>query len=421
MAKEFIYKETFPDAAAAFSFQLKPLKEVVKNGVVVLDTSVLLTPFTTSIRSLEAIEKVYERLRKEERLFVPSQVIREFIANRPGKISELYDSLSKKLNQNYNYVGRHPLLEQFGEFKQMLEKENELKKALSDVREQIQVVMKVVKSWEWNDPVSIMYQNVLQDCIFDKVVGKPEDLLSELKKRNESNIPPGFRDDGKSENSGGDFLIWKEILAIGKSTEKDLIFVTNDVKNDWWYVSNKERLYPRIELVDEYRRCTQNNSFHIMTLSELLQYSEVDDTIVEEIKSEEKLINGWRLELDNRATQILGELYTLMREYEHLKMSLAYNKKNNPLPPTSPEEAQLRHSMQEQQIKAITESILQRYQLQYKDKAIAIRNEMVEFLNKNTSYTIIQAENAISEEINDMSAIYAIIQSLQNYLKIFRS
>lgn len=62
----------------------------------------------------------------------------------------------------------------------------------------------------------------------------------EGKKRYEMNIPPGFMDakkkDGVSKYS--DLIIWKEVLQYAKSNNKNIIFVTDDMKMDWWEIIN---------------------------------------------------------------------------------------------------------------------------------------------------------------------------------------
>jgi hypothetical protein len=86
----FIRNEIYPDAEALFQAKYIPLSEIVDDYDVVLDTNVLLTPFTTGKNSLVQLRKVYERLQKEKRLFVPGQVAREYNELRARKLAELY-------------------------------------------------------------------------------------------------------------------------------------------------------------------------------------------------------------------------------------------------------------------------------------------------------------------------------------------
>ena len=49
-------------------------------------------------------------------------------------------------------------------------------------------------------------------------------------------LSPGGNDAQKSENSGGDFIIWKELLSHCESRgAKEAVLITNDRKPDWVY------------------------------------------------------------------------------------------------------------------------------------------------------------------------------------------
>ncbi len=66
-------------------------------------------------------------------------------------------------------------------------------------------------------------------------------------------------------------LIWKTILEIGRKQKKDLIFVSGDTKADWWHQSSHRPLYPRSELIEEYRRESEGGSFHILGFGDFLK------------------------------------------------------------------------------------------------------------------------------------------------------
>lgn len=71
----------------------------------------------------------------------------------------------------------------------------------------------------------------------------------EGQKRYAKEVPPGFKDakvkDGVSKYS--DLLIWKEILKYVKENNINVIFVTDDVKQDWWEtIDNKRQFHSRL-------------------------------------------------------------------------------------------------------------------------------------------------------------------------------
>ena len=87
-------------------------------------------------------------------------------------------------------------------------------------------------------------------------------------------------------------LIWRTILEIGKTRKLPLIFVSDDQKADWWHQSEGLPLYPRFELVDEYRRHSGGQSFHMMTFSAFLEIVGASKTLVEEVRKEEEEVRA---------------------------------------------------------------------------------------------------------------------------------
>jgi hypothetical protein len=66
-----------------------------------------------------------------------------------------------------------------------------------------------------------------------------------------------------------------------------MIFVTGDEKSDWMVRSENTALFPRFELIEEYQRSSEGQSFHIMKFSELLDFFDVKQNVVAEVKKEE--------------------------------------------------------------------------------------------------------------------------------------
>ena len=72
----FHLAEAYPDASSIFSVSLPSVEEIRDEALIVLDTNVLLIPYTINPKSLDDIKRTYARLIGEERLFVPAQVAR---------------------------------------------------------------------------------------------------------------------------------------------------------------------------------------------------------------------------------------------------------------------------------------------------------------------------------------------------------
>ena len=92
----------------------------------------------------------------------------------------------------------------------------------------------IQRSWEGRD-----YLEQLVDGMTTMPSLEQEEIYKwceEGEKRYKGQIPPGFMD-GKNKDGVrkySDLIIWKEVLNYARNQEKDIIFVTDDVKDDWW-------------------------------------------------------------------------------------------------------------------------------------------------------------------------------------------
>ena len=83
-------------------------------------------------------------------------------------------------------------------------------------------------------------------------------ICEEGKSRYAQSIPPGF-EDAKNKNGiemYNDLIIWKETLAFCMKLNADLIFVTDDVKKDWWIQKPNQIDIFHEELVKEFEKFT---------------------------------------------------------------------------------------------------------------------------------------------------------------------
>lgn len=79
-----------------------------------------------------------------------------------------------------------------------------------------------------------------------------EEITKQGKVRYENDVPPGYKDKGKSNNDEfGDLILWKQIIEKAKSDKKPVLFITDDRKEDWWFLFKGKHLGPRPELVNE--------------------------------------------------------------------------------------------------------------------------------------------------------------------------
>ena len=320
-SKEFADDSTaaifFPDAKTIFSVRLKPLNEIKESCLVVLDTNVLLVPYTINPKGLTEIANTYRKLVTDERLVIPAQVAREFAKNRPNKLTELYQQLTSKRSKVTPFQkGQYPLLEGIPAYAEVVELEKALDEKISNYKTALSKVLDHVRAWNWDDPVSILYGELFSPNTVIEAEISSTDLDSDLKRRQQHKIPPGYKDASKDDSGVGDILIWHTILELGKKTKKDVIFVSADGKPDWFHQSDGA-LYPRFELVDEFRRNADGASFHILKLSDFLDLFDVGANVVQEVRQEEaKLTPSPHLSIYN--TEFSGEMLEMLI-YQWLK------------------------------------------------------------------------------------------------------
>lgn len=116
--------------------------------------------------------------------------------------------------------------------------------------------------------------------------------VEEFRRRAEAKIPPGYKDNRKDDEGIGDFLIWKTLLKVGQDRKMHLAFVTGEQKGDWFVRADGGPVFPRIELVDEYRRASGGKLVRLLSLHELLRELGATPAVVKTIEQAEEIANS---------------------------------------------------------------------------------------------------------------------------------
>jgi hypothetical protein len=214
--------------------------------------------------------------------------MREFAVNRANKVGEIFDSL-KKLESRLQIPEQPtiPILDGLEESAAMIARRREAEVAVKEYKGAVREALKTVQSWSADDPTFTMYRGVFNKEVVVSASEEIDDLVRMAEERYRLKLPPGYKDSGKVDGGIGDFLIWKAILSLGASRKKSLLFISGDDKADWWHRSNDIPLFPRVELIDEYRRASGGKAFRIASLSRLLELHDVKADIVEAIRAQE--------------------------------------------------------------------------------------------------------------------------------------
>ena len=98
-------------------------------------------------------------------------------------------------------------------------------------------------------------------------------LRKEGEVRYANKIPPGYMDSKK--NAGqydkfGDLIIWKDMMTKAKAEKRPIVFISDDVKEDWWWIYRGRKLGARPELIEEFKEVS-GQSFHIYEFGQFLR------------------------------------------------------------------------------------------------------------------------------------------------------
>ena len=119
--------------------------------------------------------------------------------------------------------------------------------------------------------------------LFEGRVGEKwqPDKLKALKKEGEeryaNKIPPGYMDSRKHDGQYGkygDLIIWKDMIGKATEDERPVVFISDDAKEDWWWIHRGEKLGPRPELIQEFKECS-GQAFHIYQFTQFLRIAAV--------------------------------------------------------------------------------------------------------------------------------------------------
>lgn len=237
----------------------------------------------------------------KNRIWIPYQVALEYHNNRAKILFDLddaYSQLEASLTSNtkkfidllhLDNFKRHPFInvEQIN---------NAINKAIDDI-------IKKLKRTNKDNRSSIKEDSILNKIteLFNGRVGDdftPEDLeklYSEGKTRYQTKTPPGFCDEKEKKDLGkrqlyGDLIVWKQIIRHSNNTKKNIIFVTDDLKEDWWQKINGKKVGPRKELIREFHEETGNKVL-IYNSDNFLEYANkrisnpIDTKTIKEVKS----------------------------------------------------------------------------------------------------------------------------------------
>lgn len=265
------------------------LKELWGNSIFIFDTNVLHSLYRYQSSTSSALLGLMDKLK--ERIWIPHHVGLEFHRNR---LSVIHDQ-HKKFADTKNAVN-DSIVNIKKEFEKLqLKKRHSLidpDKLISGIEAVTSEYLEELDTLEANSLKIGSDDAILEklETLFDGKVGaKPtQEEINEIetsgKKRYEDKIPPGYRDDSKSDKfqycgveyqrKFGDLIVWKQLIKyVAESGLSHVIFVTDDNKEDWWQITKGRVTGFRTELTDELYAETDVKLFNAYSLGGFLHHS----------------------------------------------------------------------------------------------------------------------------------------------------
>jgi hypothetical protein len=262
---------------AHFKKSDKEVDALWKNAVFSFDANVLLHLYRYSPESRSELVATIDKI--QDRLWLPEQAAYEYLKNRPQVIAEqikhveeahekVRNSKSKLTDQLENKNARaHPFYS--------AEAKDAYNKGVDALLVELNGSLDSLRALYSDDPT----KETIADW-FEGRTGQPftdadfDTHCEEGEKRYTAKTPPGFKD-GETKKAKetvserrsryGDWLIWRQLMDQAKTAKTDIIFVTDDAKEDWWLLRGDNAAFtPRPELIEE---------FHHETGQEILIYS----------------------------------------------------------------------------------------------------------------------------------------------------
>jgi hypothetical protein len=237
-------------------------ERALTTGLVVPDANVLLNLYRYTAQARDDLLSVLERL--ADRLWVPHQVLDEFWRNREAVLRDprdteksvraMSDARDKAVNTFRAWANRVSLPQA-----QSVELAESLAAGFDAVINGIDRFSDATATQSARDTdkdsVLARLEAILAGRVGSRLAAKDLDAaVSEGLRRVEHRVPPGYLDKHKDEDgAAGDYIVWEQVLREAVQRRCDVLFVTGDVKEDWWRREGGEQRGPRLELVEEMR------------------------------------------------------------------------------------------------------------------------------------------------------------------------
>lgn len=279
-------------------------RRVLSQGIVAFDANVLLNLYRYNEETRDSLLSIMGAL--EDRFWIPHQALEEFWRNRESTLNTPTDKAREAVSA-LDKAGRAAADAISSWVKNVALPEVRHAEIADQLADAFEKVRSAILSQAENDTVP-RARDTNQDPLLSRLssvlegrVGAPlsaEDhavALKEAKRRAAAEEPPGYLDYKKSGDLGaGDYLVWEQLLREVERRKCDVLFVTSDVKDDWWRKWRDDLRGPRLELMAELRVRAHRQLFmlqpkELLKLADALVGVQVSPESVEEAARVDRL------------------------------------------------------------------------------------------------------------------------------------
>lgn len=265
--------------------------ELWKEGIIVLDTNVLLDLYRYTDSTVKYLLDIIEQYK--DKIWIPYQVSLEYHNNLNETIITQIKSYTKTIKTLEDFKNQldakksHPFLE--------TNLHDEINSFCKKFDDELQKKKEEIERLIIENPIKESVASALDNSVGDDFTNEDlEKIYNEGAQRYSKECPPGFKDHKKPTHREqyGDLIVWKEMIKKSNQDNKPIIFVTGDLKDDWFLNRYGKTIGPRPELIHEFKKQAQK-LFYIYPTPRFLEYADkyldlekkVEKTIVEEVES----------------------------------------------------------------------------------------------------------------------------------------
>lgn len=258
-----------------------------KDGVLVLDTNVLLNLYRHNPNDREALITVLEK--EQGRIWIPHHVALEYQQSRLSVIDARLSSYDAILNSVRDAVARINKDHAERRIKNVDVQSfiTELEANTARLEERIKTAQEKESTTLLDDALRGRIENIFTGRIGEAPTQKwLDDLFKEGVARGAAEVPPGFIDMKEKQGEWhawnglrfhqayGDLIVWRQIQEkAAQASWSDIILITDDRKEDWWAKKRGQHYGPRPELVSELKTSTKVERFWMYTSWRFLEYA----------------------------------------------------------------------------------------------------------------------------------------------------